>query len=193
MYAESPAFNIWAKEEGLWQRENISIFAELADPKVAFDAEDYLYSFLSGGQATYEPLLPALGGIPFTLESHVDALLEDLRNAKIKPIFVFPGGGTVSQDRRTASREGQKALTNINDAWNVYTAGRGEDAVKEFGRACEHSTILLLDFDYRLTCFRHIPHEPHPSPSLLLSAFERRGGLCCSVRTCCSARAPPRE
>jgi hypothetical protein len=150
MYTDSSAFNIWAKDEGYWIEDSITSFAQLTDAKVAFDAEDYLNSFLTGGHATYEPLVPALGGIPFTLNSHIDTLLEDLKNAGIKPLFVFPGGRAMSRDRLTTSQDSQRAVSILNEAWNIYNNGRGEDAVKEFGKACMFTsppqrTHLLAD------------------------------------------------
>jgi hypothetical protein len=167
MNNDSSAFNIWAKDEGYWIEDSISTFSQVTDAKVAFDAEDYLNSFLTGGHATYEPLVPALGGIPFTLNSHIDTLLSELHNAGIKPLFIFPGGRAMSRDRLTTSRDSQHAVTILNQAWNIYNSGRGEEAVKEFGKACK-VYFCQRRSGLTLTFFRHVPSRSHPAPPVLL-------------------------
>ncbi|KAF1827050.1 uncharacterized protein K489DRAFT_5094 [Dissoconium aciculare CBS 342.82] len=124
MNNDSSAFNIWAKDEGYWIEDSISAFSQVTDAKVAFDAEDYLNSFLTGGHATYEPLVPALGGIPFTLNSHIDTLLSELQNAGIKPLFIFPGGRAMSRDRITTSRYSKIEAISITITHSRHGARR---------------------------------------------------------------------
>lgn len=132
MGPESLAFKEWAKLEGLtfW-----TTLAEFKGATVAIHAEDYLQTLLTSS-ATREPLLPALGGLPFGLEKHVDNDLKNFEDAGIKPFFFFDGLDSAYRERHTISRESQKAVGILNEAWRLYDNGEGDEAVKNFGKAC---------------------------------------------------------
>lgn len=134
MGSESLAFKDWVKTEGLVLSADIN--QEWKGKTVGIDAEDYLNTLLTNLQ-TREPLLPALGGLPFALQDHVEKDLEQFRKAGMTPKFVFNGLEIGCRDRKTISKESQKAVQTLDGAWNVYDQGRGDDAVSAFGRACK--------------------------------------------------------
>ena len=63
MATRASAFREWANNESLTTTGPID---QLKDKRVVIDAEDFLETILTS-QATREPLLPALGGLPFAL------------------------------------------------------------------------------------------------------------------------------
>jgi hypothetical protein len=127
------AFKEWARSEGMLMSGDV---AEFRDATVGFDAEDYLNSLLNN-VSTREPLLPALGGLPFALRQHVDRDLSNLEDAGIKALFMFNGLDIACRDRKSIMRESQKATKTLDEAWSVYDLGRGDDAVVAFGKACK--------------------------------------------------------
>lgn len=134
MGSESLAFKDWLKAEGLVVSANLN--HEWNGKTIGIDAEDYLNTLLTNPQ-TREPLLPALGGLPFALREHIDKDLEQFRKAGIKPYFMFNGLEIGCRDRKTISKESQKAVQILDEAWRVYDQGRGDDAVVAFGKACK--------------------------------------------------------
>ncbi|CAK3800673.1 xpg i-region [Lecanosticta acicola] len=137
---ESIAFKEWAKSESLVLNAKLQ---EFDGAVVGFDGEDYLHTLLTNPQ-TREPLLPALGGLPFALEQHVDSDLENLKKAGIKPMFIFNGLDTACKDRKSIAKESQKAIAGLDEAWRVYDLGRGDDAVLAFGKACTYRTSHIV-------------------------------------------------
>ncbi|KAK3066399.1 hypothetical protein LTR53_017276, partial [Teratosphaeriaceae sp. CCFEE 6253] len=130
------AFKDWARAEGLEDHANISV---LRNCRIAFDAEDYLDNLLTA-TLSREPLLPALGGLPFALQKHVDDDLRRFHEARIKPRFVFNGLQGASKHGAMVGREAKRAAKILDDAWSIYDQGRGEDAVNAFGKACTYKT-----------------------------------------------------
>lgn len=131
--AESEAFREWLRSENLIQTVTLD---EFEGATIGFDAEDYINTLLQR-ESTREPLLPALGGLPFALTDHIDRDLEEIRsNFQKGPVFVFNGIDLEVHDRRTISKESQKALRILDDAWNVYNQGNGQQAVDLFGKTC---------------------------------------------------------
>lgn len=133
MGSQSLAFKDWLKSEGLVHTGNVKQTFE--DTIIGFDAEDYLESILTN-TSTREPLLPALGGLPFALQHHVDSDLQHFETVGIKPYFIFNGLDTTCRDRKSILNESQRASKTLHDAWTVYDQGRGDDAVLAFGKAC---------------------------------------------------------
>lgn len=143
MDTESLAFKAWAHAEGLVVPADL---AEFRKSKIGIDAEDYLSTRLTDAQ-TREPLLPALGGLPFALRQHVDSDLENFKKAGIEPLFVFNGMDCAFKDRKSIVKESQKAITLLDEAWKVYDQGRGDEAVVAFGKACK-SFLPLRWYSY---------------------------------------------
>lgn len=157
MGSESLAFKDWLRNEGLLHTGNIKQIFD--DTIIGFEADDYLNSILTN-VTTREPLLPALGGLPFGLQHHVDTDLDRFETAGIRPYFIFNGLDTACRDRKSVLNESQKASKTLHDAWTIYDSGRGDDAVVAFGKACGSSSsghgVALLSRS------RHIPHHSHP-------------------------------
>ena len=85
------------------------------------------------------PLLPAHGGQPFTLKKRIDEDLEGFQAAGIEPIFVFNGLDLACKDRANILNDSRRASAVLNDAWQIYDQGKGEEAVLMFGKACMFS------------------------------------------------------
>jgi hypothetical protein len=139
MGASTLAFADWASAEGLTFSNPID---GLRDKKILVDAEQWLDILLTA-QPYREPLLPALGGLPFALKKHIDAHLTNLKDARITPTFVFNGLDLTCRDRAAISRQSRVASTCLNEAWGLYGQGKADDAVAEFGKSCKQLFGLL--------------------------------------------------
>jgi hypothetical protein len=134
MAAESLAFREWLLAEDLVRTAAVD---EFEDAVVGFDAEDYINMLLSR-ELTREPLLPALGGLPFALTDHIDRDLDQmLAQFRKPPMFIFNGLDVAVHDSKMIAKEGQKAVKILDEAWSVYDQGRGDAAVEAFGKTCE--------------------------------------------------------
>ena len=129
------AFQEWAVSQGLTRTGS---FEELRGIELAIDGDDYVDRILTD-PVTREPLLPALGGLPFALKKHVDAHLKAFEQYDISPRFVFNGVDIATRDHDTIAREARKASDSLNEAWSLYSQSRADDAVAEFGRSCTSS------------------------------------------------------
>jgi hypothetical protein len=124
-----------------WARSNDGLeytgqLEQFRGTRIGIEAEEYLRTILTT-TLTREPLLPALGGLPFALQKHVDDGLSNYREAGIEPAFVFSGLQVASKDQAMIGREFKKATKTLDEAWSIYDQGRGEEAVSAFGKACK--------------------------------------------------------
>jgi hypothetical protein len=104
----------------------------LKDSVLGIEADHYLQKLLTTTPSK-EPLVVALGGFPFNLRNTVEADIDDLRKAGIKPIFVFKGFKTVPIEAPfTVNDEG---LAQRSRAWELYDRGLANEAVEAFGIA----------------------------------------------------------
>ncbi|KAK5167721.1 uncharacterized protein LTR77_007420 [Saxophila tyrrhenica] len=133
------AFKTWAITENVITTSTPETFN---DTRIGIDAEDYLHSLLITGNR--EPLLPALGGKPFCLLRRVDEGIEGFKAAGIDPVFVFNGLDLACRDRASILRESRKASMSLDEAWQIYDQGRGEDAVLQFGKACTYRSYHIV-------------------------------------------------
>lgn len=139
--AESLAFRDWAKQEAIVTTVPISQFE---DAVIGYDAEDFV-NVLLAQDGTREPLLPALGGLPFALKAHIDRELENIQKfTKKKPLFMFNGIDLALHDRKTISKESDRAVRILEEAWRVYDNGDGDAAVRAFEKACECTRVVGL-------------------------------------------------
>nr|OQO27427.1 hypothetical protein B0A51_07878 [Rachicladosporium sp. CCFEE 5018] len=134
------AFKEWATHDGVTVSGKID---QLREKRVAIDAEDWLNTLLTA-QTTREPLLPALGGLPFALKKHVNEHLEGFRNAGITPTFVFNGLDLACRDRAMIAKESRIAAASLDEAWRLYGESKADDAVAEFGKSCTYGTYHIL-------------------------------------------------
>jgi len=83
-----------------------------------------------------EPLLSALGGLPYGLGSEIDADLENWKTHGVTPMFVFDGLYIIGQEDM-ALRIAKEASRRSDKAWESYQNAKTEqqlkDAVKGFG------------------------------------------------------------
>ncbi|KAK9432702.1 temperature dependent protein affecting M2 dsRNA replication-domain-containing protein [Lipomyces doorenjongii] len=101
----------------------------LKDTVLGIDAEYFFLQQLSP-PGKKEPLLHALGGLPFSLKSCLEAFLHGLKGAGIKPVFVFKGIQLYRNERpfaRPDLRQQKRA-----EAWEAYDKAKGETAVNIF-------------------------------------------------------------
>jgi hypothetical protein len=127
------AFKEWATTEGVTISGPIE---QLRDKRLVIDAEDWLDTLLTS-QPYREPLLPALGGLPFALRKHVNTHIAKYREAGITPTFVFNGLDLACRDRATITRESRLAARSLDEAWRLYSESKADDAVAEFGKSCK--------------------------------------------------------
>lgn len=124
-------FNEWAASA---QLGNSDSFEELNERRLGIEAEDFIANILTTSP-TKEPLLPALGGLPFALEETITNHVSTLRKYGCQPYFIFSGVNYNAQEEKlqTASR----ATKSIANAWELYGASEPERAVAEFGTLCK--------------------------------------------------------
>ena len=68
--------------------------------------------------------------------------------AGIKAIFVFNGLELGCKDRKSISRECQKASHLLEEAWKIYDEGHGDPAVALFGKTCAYRTSHITRYLY---------------------------------------------
>ncbi|GAB7354163.1 hypothetical protein MBLNU459_g4718t2 [Dothideomycetes sp. NU459] len=119
-------------------------FDQLKERRLGIDAEDYINNILTSSP-TKEPLLPALGGLPFALEEIIKSQISILKDYRIEPFFVFNGLKLNGQEDKLQTS--LKATKSIVNAWELYNASEPERAVAEFGNLC----TLDVDHIYRAT------------------------------------------
>lgn len=103
--------------------------AELEYARIGIEAACYLQRILD--EQAHEPLTAALGGCPFGLRKRIEEELDRWTANKMKPIFVFDGQSTVGAESNAIER-GRVALRKTQQAWEIYTEGKPEEAVKAF-------------------------------------------------------------
>lgn len=124
-------FNEWAATAQLGRSAS---FDQLEGRRLGIEAEDYINEILTNSP-TKEPLLPALGGLPFALEQIVKDQISILEEHGIQPLFVFSGLKLNGQEEKLQSS--LKATKSIVNAWELYNASEPERAVAEFGTLCK--------------------------------------------------------
>lgn len=105
---------------------------ELAGCSVAIDAADHLNRLLNDPQWK-EPLLPALGGLPFSMKRLVLDDLQRWKTHNIQPLFVFNGLDVGKRDK--SFRVSDEASRVTAEAWELYNQSEAERAVATFGEA----------------------------------------------------------
>jgi hypothetical protein len=110
-------------------------FSSIAGSTIGIEAAEYLNRIqefrlprdkTAGVQP--EPLLPALGGVPFGLARVVRIHLEIWRRYNIKPIFVFSGLNLL----KDSFAESEQASRRLAEAWTYYDANNAALAVETF-------------------------------------------------------------
>jgi hypothetical protein len=112
--------------------------APLKGYTVAVEARWYLQNLLDS--SAKEPLVSALGGLPFALKSHFEADLEKWKTAGITPLFVFEGLSLFGEDD-ISIRVAKEASTSMQEGWELYAASDPNRAVTAFGSSREFSSM----------------------------------------------------
>ncbi|KAL1302303.1 hypothetical protein AAFC00_002718 [Neodothiora populina] len=123
-------FDEWAASA---QVGHVLPLEQLRNHRLGIDAEDYINNLLAN-QPTREPLLPALGGLPFSLKGIVESHISILEQHGVEPTFVFNGlSHNAQEDRMRIMAGSAKAFAA---AWDLYGASQPDQAVNEFGTLC---------------------------------------------------------
>lgn len=104
----------------------------MKDSVIGIEADHYLQKLLTTAPSK-EPLVTALGGFPFSLKNTVEADIDDLHKAGIKPVFVFRGLKTVRTEKPFSTVDDSPA--SRARAWELYDQGLANEAVEAFGAA----------------------------------------------------------
>lgn len=129
-------FDVWSVG-----RLEVSTFDELNSAVLAIEASFYLERLLTTAPAK-EPLLSALGGLPFALKAHIENEIELLRKNGIRPLFVFDG--LEVGKKYTPFRASDEAAGLNREAWDLYNLHQAEKAVDTFGSSGERKVTELL-------------------------------------------------
>lgn len=117
---------------------------ELADRVLAIEASFFLrYHFENKDGTAIEGLVPALGGIPYSLRSYIEHDLNVLQEANVKLLVVFEG---LDAGKKFAPFEASNsAVERCEQAWKFYEDGDvtrldGQQAVRRFEESGELGT-----------------------------------------------------
>lgn len=105
----------------------------IKDAAIGVDASHYLTLKLNRENTAHEPLLGALGGLPFGLKHAIELELRDLKAHKISLVFVF-NGLEFGKTEYTA-RSSEAARLAHRTSWDFYDQGNADEVVKAFTRA----------------------------------------------------------
>jgi hypothetical protein len=110
----------------------VSQLEEFAGCTIAVEAADYISTYILNHQWK-EPLLPALGGVPFGMKNRVEADLQKFKAFRITPIFVF--SGLDFGEKEDVFRLSEVAAEVNEQAWDLYGKHQAELAVARFGES----------------------------------------------------------
>lgn len=128
-------FDSWNSNLG-----EVSPLEELSGCAIAIEAADYISTRILNHPQWKEPLLPALGGLPFGMKRHVESDIERFKTYKIQPIFIF--SGLDFGKKEDVFRQSQEAAVTNANAWDLYNHHEAEKAVAMFG---ESSSVKAED------------------------------------------------
>jgi len=112
----------------------VSHLEEFANRVIAIEAADYISNHILK-HPWKEPLLPALGGLPFGMKYRVQYDLEKFKSYRIQPVFVFSGldFGEKEDVFRLSELAGDAEINE--QAWDLYDKHQAEAAVARFGES----------------------------------------------------------
>ncbi|KAI9667560.1 MAG: hypothetical protein M1821_000376 [Bathelium mastoideum] len=111
----------------------VAPISELDGAVIAIEASHYLNRLLVNPNLK-EPLLAALGGLPFTMRNTVSNDMAAFRTAGITPVFIFDGIDV--SKTRALFQQADEAVRANSTAWNLYNQHHAVDAVAAFGESC---------------------------------------------------------
>lgn len=104
----------------------------LSGLSIGIDATTYLKTFTETDKAK-EPLVGAIGGLPFTVAATIREQLERLKQVNITPVFVF-NGLTLPSNEQPFSKIDDGVMLR-SKAWEQYEQGNGAEALDAFRKA----------------------------------------------------------
>lgn len=134
-------------------------FTALRNAVIGVDASHYLNLRLNGTTSN-EPLLNAIGGIPYTLKAALRDDLESFQAVDATLIFVFEGLDYKNKELYTSPRT-NATLKAHKDGWKEYYNKENgkelaaERTLKAFAKAStliESITRSFVDAGHRLSC-----------------------------------------
>lgn len=126
------SFDVWAQASNVLENSRLD---ELTGTVIAIEAAHYLSNRIFNDPQWREPLLPALGGVPFAMKRLVEGDLRKFKEHNITPIFVF-GGLDVGKKDNTVFEASKKASSTCEAAWELYNQHQAQNAVDTFGNSC---------------------------------------------------------
>jgi hypothetical protein len=110
----------------------------LSNSRIAIEAAHYLSRLVTKPTNT-EPLLAALGGVPFRMKGEILDELKTLQSLNITPIFVFSG---LHVGKKTGSTRASEQLSNYcSEAWTHYDAHDPEGALSKFKATMQQDRV----------------------------------------------------
>ncbi|KAI5304533.1 hypothetical protein KEM55_000030 [Ascosphaera atra] len=107
----------------------------LSNSAIGIDASFYLDLHLNR-YSSKEPLLPALGGFPFSLKANIERELRVLHDNGVSPVFVFKGLETECERQEVQRLETPvESARAIEHAWELYAKGDAVQVVEVFSSA----------------------------------------------------------
>ena len=97
---------------------------------LGIEAEFYIQRLLTLHK---EPLVPALGGVPFALQTHIEDELDKLASEGVTPLFVFSGMSIVNKNAADLALEESNSINARG--WELYDRGEAENIVATFERS----------------------------------------------------------
>ncbi|KAI5283113.1 hypothetical protein KEM54_002386 [Ascosphaera aggregata] len=139
----------WAASRALTCTLPLSV---LSNTCIGIDAFYYLNQHLDH-HGFKEPLLPALGGLPFSLKANIERELRILRDHAVTPTFVFNGleteSGRKESEGANAKIETESARA-VESAWDLYVKGDAVQVVEVFSSAGNVKPQHLFKFLQRI-------------------------------------------
>ena len=120
-------FDVWSS--GRLETNSLS---DLSGAVLAIEASFYLDRLLNQPPSK-EPLLPALGGLPFSLKAHIQNELGILAEHGVRPVFIFNGMEAGKKHRPFKDMDDAARLNG--SAWELYNRHEAEQAVESFGKS----------------------------------------------------------
>lgn len=149
-------------------RSETNSFSDLSGSVLAIEASFYLDRLLNQPPSK-EPLLPALGGLPFSLRVYVQNDLDALSEYGIRPLFVFNG---IEAGKKHSPFKDLEDAARLNDnAWELYNRHEAEQAVDSFGKSGEYhvsdeaTTNVAVEFTFRMFATRGLLPDFAENPS----------------------------
>lgn len=138
----------------------LSELQELSGCKVAIEAAHYLQHRILSHPRAREPLVPALGGLPFGMKQYIEEDLNTFESLEIEPWFVFSGLDITKPDDRFQQKQREASVNTM--AWNLYDGNQAEASVAKFGESTYVTPEDLFRFLQSILIERRVHFQTAP-------------------------------